>query len=71
MANDRIIAHDTDIGMSTPHSVFRPAGPRRMGPAAKDSVVGHELKVYGIHGLRVIQASVFPAVNLEPRDAVA
>jgi len=44
-------------------TVFHPVSTCRMGPDAHENVVNHELKVHGIHGLRVIDASVFPAVT--------
>jgi choline dehydrogenase len=34
-----------------------------MGPNDKTDVVNDELKVHGISGLRVIDASIFPAVT--------
>jgi choline dehydrogenase len=44
-------------------SVFHPVSTCRMGPDQKDNVVNHELMVHGIHGLRVIDASIFPSVT--------
>ncbi|MCK6452800.1 MAG: GMC family oxidoreductase N-terminal domain-containing protein [Alphaproteobacteria bacterium] len=44
-------------------TVFHPVSTCRMGPDARTNVVNHELKVYEIQGLRVIDASVFPAVT--------
>jgi choline dehydrogenase len=44
-------------------SVFHPVSTCRMGPNATENVVDHELKVYGLRGLRVIDASIFPAVT--------
>ncbi|KAJ8668620.1 hypothetical protein QAD02_010283 [Eretmocerus hayati] len=39
-------------------------GTCQMGPAKnKDSVVNHELKVHGVHGLRVADASIFPIIT--------
>jgi len=43
-------------------SVFHPAGTCRMGPNPRDSVVDARLRVHGVSGLRVIDASIFPAV---------
>ena len=44
-------------------SVFHPVGTCRMGPDQKHDVVNHELRVHGIYGLRVVDASVFPSVT--------
>ena len=44
------------------YSVFHPVGTCRMGPNPADSVVDSRLRVHGVGGLRVIDASVFPSV---------
>jgi choline dehydrogenase len=44
-------------------SVFHACGTCTMGPDAQHSVVDSRLKVYGVDGLRVVDASVFPAVT--------
>jgi choline dehydrogenase len=44
-------------------SVFHPVSTCRMGRSPHENVVDHELKVHGLHGLRVIDASIFPAVT--------
>ncbi|BBK41996.1 choline dehydrogenase [Allostella vacuolata] len=44
-------------------SVFHPVSTCRMGPDAAEAVVDHRLRVHGIGGLRVIDASAFPAVT--------
>lgn len=44
-------------------SVFHPVSTCRMGPNPQENVVNHALKVHGLQGLRVIDASVFPAVT--------
>ncbi len=42
---------------------FHPAGTCKMGPAADAmAVVDAELRVHGLEGLRVIDASIMPAV---------
>jgi choline dehydrogenase len=43
-------------------TVYHPVSTCRMGPGA-DSVVDSRLRVRGIHGLRVVDASVFPTVT--------
>jgi choline dehydrogenase len=43
-------------------TVFHPCGTCRMGPDPKDNVVNNELKVHGLVGLRVVDASIFPNV---------
>jgi choline dehydrogenase len=44
-------------------SVFHPVSTCRMGPDVRENVVDHELKVHGLRGLRVVDASIFPAVT--------
>ncbi|HEV2675136.1 MAG TPA: GMC family oxidoreductase N-terminal domain-containing protein [Aliidongia sp.] len=44
-------------------SVFHPVGSCRMGPDERTDVVDADLRVHGAEGLRVIDASVFPAVT--------
>jgi choline dehydrogenase len=44
-------------------SVFHPCGTCAMGPDAKSSVVDPRLRVHGVTGLRVVDASTFPAVT--------
>ncbi|MCX8502141.1 MAG: GMC oxidoreductase, partial [Alphaproteobacteria bacterium] len=43
-------------------TVYHPCGTCRLGESAADSVVDLALRVHGIQGLRVVDASVFPAV---------
>jgi choline dehydrogenase len=43
-------------------SVFHPAGTCRMGPDSTTSVVDASLKVHGLKGLRVADASIFPSL---------
>ncbi len=43
-------------------TVYHPVSTCRMGPNTRDAVVDPRLRVHGIDGLRVIDASVFPAV---------
>lgn len=44
-------------------TVFHPVGTCRMGPDRHDSAVDPRLRVHGVDGLRVIDASVFPNVT--------
>ena len=44
-------------------SIFHPVGTCRMGPDPREAVVDARLRVHGIAGLRVIDASVFPTVT--------
>ncbi len=44
-------------------TVFHPVGTCRMGPDPRDCVVDARLRVHGIKGLRVVDASVFPNIT--------
>ncbi len=44
-------------------TVYHPVGTCRMGASMDDSVVDSTLKVHGVDGLRVVDASVFPTVT--------
>jgi choline dehydrogenase len=44
------------------YSIFHPCGTCRMGPDANSSVVDARLKVHGIDGLRIADASIFPTI---------
>jgi choline dehydrogenase len=44
-------------------TVFHPVSTCRMGPDATENVVDSDLRVHGLEGLRVIDASVFPTVT--------
>jgi choline dehydrogenase len=45
------------------YSVFHPCGSCGMGPDPDRAVVDHRLKVHGLEGLRVADASIFPSVT--------
>ncbi|HEX9446413.1 MAG TPA: GMC family oxidoreductase N-terminal domain-containing protein [Dongiaceae bacterium] len=45
------------------YSVFHPVGTCRMGPDPSTSVVDPRLRVHGIAGLRVVDASIFPEIT--------
>ncbi|CAH1130738.1 unnamed protein product [Ceutorhynchus assimilis] len=50
---------------------FHPIGTARMGPSPNISVVDNELKVHGICGLRVVDASIMPThISGHPNAAV-
>lgn len=44
-------------------SVFHPCGTCRMGPQDRGGVVDERLRVYGVEGLRVADASIFPNIT--------
>ena len=44
------------------YSIYRPCGTCRMGPDARTDVVDARLRVHGLEGLRVADASIFPAM---------
>jgi choline dehydrogenase len=49
-----------DIGTT----IFHPVGTCKMGPATDpDAVVDHELRVHGMGGLRVVDASIMPTIT--------
>jgi len=58
--DDAAIADDVRERAST---VFHPVGTCRMGPDPATSVVDARLRVHGVAGLRVVDASVFPAIT--------
>ena len=53
------------------YSVFHPVSTCRMGPDPRKSVVDHRLRVHGLGNLRVIDASIFPAVTSGNTNAPA
>jgi choline dehydrogenase len=44
-------------------TVYHPTSTCRMGSSVGEAVVDQELRVFGIDGLRVVDASVFPTVT--------
>jgi choline dehydrogenase len=44
-------------------TVYHPVGTCAMGPDPRNAVVDAELRVHGLAGLRVIDASIFPAIT--------
>jgi choline dehydrogenase len=60
VASDEALAEDA---RARAYSVFHPCGTCRMGPDPAASVVGPDLKVHGIEGLFVADASIFPRIT--------
>lgn len=58
--SDEDIIEDVRNRSST---IFHPVSTCRMGPDPEDNVVDNRLCVYGVDGLRVIDASIFPTVT--------
>jgi choline dehydrogenase len=58
--NDEAILADFRARCGT---VFHPVGTCRMGPDACQAVVDEALRVHGVAGLRVVDASVFPSIT--------
>ncbi len=52
-------------------TVFHPCGSCQMGPDARRSVVDHRLRVHGLEGVRVVDASIFPTVTSANTNAPA
>jgi choline dehydrogenase len=44
------------------HTAYHPIGTCRMGPAGPKTVVDERLKVHGLEGLRIADASIFPTM---------
>ena len=44
-------------------TVYHPCGTCRMGPGIQSAVVNADLEVFGIDGLRVVDASIFPNIT--------
>ena len=44
-------------------TVFHPTSTCRMGPDARTAVLDARLRVYGVQGLRVVDASAFPNIT--------
>jgi choline dehydrogenase len=49
--------------LANPGTTFHPSGTCRMGPSGDPgAVVDHEGRVYGVEGLQVVDASIFPTI---------
>ncbi|HTT10593.1 MAG TPA: GMC family oxidoreductase N-terminal domain-containing protein [Burkholderiaceae bacterium] len=58
--DDELARAAGDIGTT----IFHPVGTAKMGPASDPAaVVGHDLRVHGLAGLRVIDASIMPTIT--------
>ncbi len=47
---------------NTSQTAYHPIGTCRMGPAGPGTVVDDKLRVHGLHGLRIADASIFPTM---------
>lgn len=66
--SDEEILEDVRNRCST---VFHPVSTCRMGPDETENVVDHRLKVHGLEGLRIVDASIFPTVTSGNTNAPA
>jgi choline dehydrogenase len=53
------------------YSVFHPCGTCRMGPDPASAVVDYRLRMHGLAALRIVDASIFPAVTSGNTNAPA
>ena len=67
-ASDEAIEQDFRARSGT---VFHACGTCRMAPAAAGGVVDSTLKVHGVEGLRVVDASIFPNITSANTNAPA
>lgn len=51
-----------DLIKARVETIYHPTSTCRMAPAGQGGVVDTKLKVYGIRGLRICDASVFPSI---------
>ncbi|MFE1573965.1 GMC family oxidoreductase [Comamonas odontotermitis] len=65
--HDALLDYARETGQTAWHTV----GSCRMGASAQDSVVDSQLRVHGIHGLRVADASIMPTIASSNTNAPA
>nr|WP_246737687.1 GMC family oxidoreductase N-terminal domain-containing protein [Nordella sp. HKS 07] len=68
VVSDEALAEDI---RNRAYSVFHPVGTCRMGPDPARAVVDPSLRVHGVGGLRVIDASIFPTITSGNTNAPA
>ena len=66
VADDALLAYARETGQTAWHSV----GTCRMGPA-REAVVDSRLRVHGVSGLRVVDASIMPTIPSSNTNAAA
>jgi choline dehydrogenase len=61
---DKVKTDDEILGWMRNNSqtAYHPIGTCRMGPAGQNTVVDDKLRVHGIEGLRIADASIFPTM---------
>jgi len=64
---DHQLHHKTDAELEAivrerVETLYHPAGTCRMAPLEQDGVVDSHLRVHGVKGLRVCDASIFPEI---------
>lgn len=59
----------TEVVLKTAMTVYHPAGTCRMGSSSDAAVVDPQLRVYGVQGLRVADASIMPRITNVNTDA--
>jgi choline dehydrogenase len=65
-SNDGTLQSDEDLltaAAAHSSSIFHPVGTCKMGPAQdRMAVVDHRLRVHGLQGIRVVDASIMPTI---------
>lgn len=60
--HDKDDAHIEKVVRERLETLYHPTSTARMAPLEDGGVVDHYLRVYGIKGLRVVDASIFPTI---------